>query len=171
MQPPAYDLDAQFYGLPAAAMLETAVAHEAGRQWFYNVMGNDQIGEPWLDEAVVQYLTGVYYVETHGRRGAKTYLQSWDWRWDQVDHAGILIGLPTTAYDSSNYGAIVYERGLLFIASLEADMEAQAFDAFLRDYYAAHRWGVGAGEAFRRLAEQRCACDLTSLFEAWVYAK
>ena len=27
------------------------VAHEVGHQWFYNLVGNDQVDQPWLDEA------------------------------------------------------------------------------------------------------------------------
>jgi len=48
-------------------------------------------------------------------------------------------------------------------------MGREAFDAFLRDYYQSHLWGIGTTETFRALAEQHCECDLTDLFEEWVY--
>jgi hypothetical protein len=50
-------------------------------------------------------------------------------------------------------------------------MGQEVFDEFLRDYYESHQWGIGTGEAFRQLAERHCQCDLTALFEAWVYEK
>ena len=56
-----YDLDAEVWGLPAPVMMESVVVHEVGHQWFYNVVGNDQMGEPWMDEAIVQYITDLYY--------------------------------------------------------------------------------------------------------------
>jgi aminopeptidase N len=42
-------------------------------------------------------------------------------------------------------------------------------DEFMRDYYQAHQWGIGTGETFKQLAEDRCQCDLTPLFKEWVY--
>jgi hypothetical protein len=41
--------------------------------------------------------------------------------------------------------------------------------SFLRDYYQSLKWGIGTGDAFRQLAESHCGCDLSDLFEAWVY--
>ncbi len=43
------------------------------------------------------------------------------------------------------------------------------FDTFLRDYYATHKWGIATADSFKQLAESHCDCDLTQLFEAWVY--
>lgn len=125
--------------------------------------------EPWLDEAVVQYLTGLYYLDTYGESVARDYCGSWDDRWNRIDQADIPIGLPVADYADKEYGAIVYGRGPLFVAALAEEMEQEPFDEFLRDYYQSHKWGIGTSAAFRQLAEQHCQCDLTSLFEEWVY--
>ena len=166
-----YDPNEQAAGLPFPIVLESTVAHEVAHQWFYNAVGNDQVDEPWLDEAVVQYLTGLYYVDTHGESAARDYRASWDSRWDRVDRADIPIGLPVAAYADKEYGAIVYGRGPLFVAALAEEMGQKPFDEFLRDYYESHKWGIGTSNAFRQLAEQHCQCDLTVLFEEWVYEK
>ncbi len=158
-------------GLPYPIVLESTVAHEVAHEWFYSVVGNDQIDEPWLDEALAQYLTGLYYLDTHGEGAARDYRSSWDSRWDRVDRADIPIGMSTGAYADNEYSAIVYGRGPLFVAALAKEMGQQPFDEFLRDYYQTHKWGIGTGDAFRHLAEQHCQCDLTALFEEWVYEK
>ncbi len=166
-----YDPNEQVAGFPFPLVIESTTAHEVAHQWFYNVVGNDQVDEPWLDEAVVQYLTGIYYVDIHGEGAARDYRSSWDNRWDRVDQADIPIGLPVAAYAGNEYGAIVYGRGPLFVVALAEEMGQQPFDEFLRDYYQSHKWGIGTREAFKQLAEQHCQCDLTSLFEEWVYDK
>ena len=166
-----YDPNEQVAGLPFPIVLESTTAHEVAHQWFYNAVGNDQVDEPWLDEAVVQYLTGLYYVDTHGESAARSYRSSWDSRWDRVDRADIPIGLPVAAYADTEYGAIVYGRGPLFVAALAEEMGQPPFDEFLRDYYQTHKWGIGTSDVFRQLAEQHCKCDLTALFEEWVYDK
>lgn len=165
----AYDPDEQIAGLPSSVILESTTAHEVAHQWFYNVVGNDQVDEPWVDEAVVQYATGLYYIDTYGEGAARGYRDSWYGRWDRVDRADIPIGLPVASYEGSEYGAIVYGRGPIFVAALADEMGQEPFDAFLRDYFQSHKWGIGTADSFRQLAEEHCECDLTPLFEEWVY--
>ncbi|HXV41459.1 MAG TPA: hypothetical protein VEC96_00220, partial [Anaerolineae bacterium] len=67
--------------------------------------------------------------------------------------------------------AIVYGRGPLFVEELAETMGQETFAAFLADYYQTLRYGIATGADFKQLAEQHCACDLTPLFEAWVWEK
>jgi aminopeptidase N len=166
-----YDPDAEPYGLPSQVMLESTVAHEVAHQWFYNVVGNDQVDEPWLDEALVQYVTSLYYLDTYGEGAARDFRGGWDWRWDRVNRAETPIGLPSAAYAEDEYSPIVYGRGPYFIMALAEEMGQEAFDNFLRDYYEAHKWGIGTDDAFRDLAERHCECDLSDLFEEWVHGE
>ena len=166
-----YDPDAVVSGLPSRVMLESVLAHEVAHQWFYNVVGNDQIDEPWLDEAVVQFMTRLYYVDVYGEAAAEEYCGSWDYLWDSIDRADIPIGLPSEAYTDGQYTSIIYGRGPLFLTALTKVMGQKSFDEFLRHYYESHKWEIGTNDAFRRLAEHYCQCDLTALFEEWVYVK
>ncbi|MEA3334833.1 MAG: M1 family metallopeptidase [Chloroflexota bacterium] len=151
--------------------LEATTAHEVGHQWLYNVIGNDQVGEPWLDEAMVQYATMRYFEDRYGRAGYDGFRQSLTDRWGRVGNEEIPIGQPVDAYPGAAYGAIVYGRGPLFFEALENEMGRERFDSFLRDYYEEFRWqNVAAGD-LRSLAEAHCDCDLTALFEAWVYGQ
>jgi hypothetical protein len=164
-----YDPEAKVSGLPTAVLIESVVAHEIAHQWFYNAVGNDQQDEPWLDEAVVQYITGQYYHDVYGASAAESYRTSWASRWDRVDRANIPIGLAAAEYASEAYSPIVYGRGPFFVTALAEEMGQETFDAFLRDYYQTHKWGIGTGRTFKRLAESHCQCDLTPLFDQWVY--
>lgn len=164
-----YDLEAEVLGLPARVVLESTVAHEVAHQWFYNVVGNDQVDDPWLDEAVVQYLTGLYYRDVYGEAAEQGLRESWVSRWDRIAGAEVPIGLATGAYTADEYSPIIYGRGPLFVALLEEEMGTETFAEFLRDYYQSNQWGIATGEGFRELAEQHCGCDLAGLFEKWVY--
>lgn len=163
-----YDLKTTVSGNPASVMLETTVAHEVGHQWFYNIIGNDQINEPWVDEAVTQYVTGLYYLDMYGKQGMESYRASWLARWDRTERSKVPIGQPAGSYQGKEYSAIVYGRGPLFVEAL-AQKLGTAFDAFMRDYYQNYQWRISTTAGFKQLAEKHCQCDLTPLFVEWVY--
>jgi hypothetical protein len=164
-----YDPTQEIAGLPSRVLLESTVAHEVAHQWFYNTIGNDQVDEPWLDEALAQYATWLYYVDGYGEGAAQSYVNSWESRWGRVDQADIPIGLPAGEYQGREYGAIVYGRGPLFIAALAQEMGQETFDEFLRNYAQTYQWKIATGESFKQLAEEYCRCNLTPLFAEWVY--
>jgi len=151
--------------------LESTVAHEVGHQWFYSVVGSDQLDEPWLDEALTQYATLLYFQDLYGASGAEGFRQSLRERWGRVDKADIPIGLPVRAYSGVEYGAIVYGRGPLFVETLAKTMGGETFGSFVRDYCEVHRWGIATTESLKQLAESHCDCDLTPLFVDWVYER
>jgi hypothetical protein len=164
-----YDEDEMLYGMPALAVLESVVAHEVAHQWLYNLVGSDQMDEPWLDEALTQYVTGLYFIDTGGPEAFQGYRQSWFDRWDRVERAEIPIGLHASDYAPGEYSPIVYGRGPLFVEALADRMGEAVFAEFLRDYVETYAWQIATGEDFRALAEAHCGCDLTDLFKEWVY--
>ena len=164
-----YDVDADTAGgVPYSAILESTTAHEVAHQWFYNLVGNDQLDEPWLDEAVGSYATYRYFVDRYGQNAGDNFFKTFVGRWDRVDQAPIPIGLPVSGYEGDEYGAIVYGRGPIFLRELEESMGRDVFDEFLRDYIQQFSWEEGTTAAFRALAETYCGCDLGPMFEAWV---
>jgi len=131
-------------------------------------VGNDQLDEPWLDEAVTQYVTLLYWQDLYGSSGAAGFRDSLHDRWRRVDNADIPIGMPVRAYSGDEYGAIVYGRGPLFLEALAKTMGQETFSAFLRDYYETHKWCIATTGSLKRLAEIHCNCDLSQLFADWV---
>ena len=111
-----YDMEGTLSGNPNSVMMEATVAHEAGHQWFYNLVGNDQLDEPWLDESLTQFVTWQYYADQYGENGARGFEQSLRGRWSGVDNQLIPIGLPVAAYEGRTYSAIIYGRGAFFFA-------------------------------------------------------
>jgi hypothetical protein len=154
-------------GTPARAMLEATVAHEVAHQWFYNLVGSDQATEPWLDEAVAQYATRLYYLDRYGEDGADAYVDSWWSRWNRVDRVETPVGMPVSAYSAKEYGAIVYGRGPIFLETLAASMGGRSFDSFLETYVTRFAWRIARGTDFLAAAEEACGCDLDALFAAW----
>ncbi|HEX7021482.1 MAG TPA: M1 family metallopeptidase [Trueperaceae bacterium] len=148
---------------------EGVVAHEVAHQWFYGLIGNDQVAEPWLDESFAQYATLLYYLDVRGAAAARSFRASLRADWADARNHDMAIGLPATAYTEHSYSPIVYGRGPLFLAELAQDLGQDRLNEILRDYAEHYEFGVADTEDFRRLAETDCACDLGSLFRTWVY--
>jgi len=164
-----YDLNETFFGMPASGMLESVVAHEVGHHWFYNVVGNSQVSEAWLDEALVQYITGLYYNDTYGESVYKNYTGSWQYRINKMEDATSPIGLPSDAYHGYNYVGTVYGRGPFFFEALHREIGDEAFNTFLREYFVRYHWDISTGQGLKETIESACKCDLTGYFENWVY--
>jgi hypothetical protein len=164
-----YDVDETLGGTPVRVYLESTVAHEVGHQWFYNLVGDDQLDDPWLDESLTQFATLQYYEDQYGKQAASGFEQSFNGRWSRVNLEKIPIGLPVAKYSGQEYSAIVYGRGPLFFVALRDQMGEPAFDAFLRDYTQKMSWNIATPEFLQSLAEQHCTCDLDALFQEWVY--
>ncbi len=157
------------YGMPTENMLESTLAHEVGHAWFYNTVGNDQQNEPWVDEALVQYMTYIYYLDKYG--SGQGYIDSWIGRWARVENADIPIGMPAGEYEGAEYGAIVYGRGPLFFLELEHELGLDTVMAAIENYYDTYLWENASGEDLRAVFEETCECDLTEQFEEWIYDK
>jgi aminopeptidase N len=164
-----YDPDGSLGSVPNSAYIEGTTAHEVAHQWFYSVVGNDQLDEPWLDESITQFVTWHYFRDRYGDAVADGFYQSFQDRWDRIEQADIPIGLPVSAYEGAAYSGIIYGRGPIFINELARTMGQATFDTFLRDYYTQHKWGLADASGFQALAETHCECDLTSIFNDWLY--
>jgi|SRR5579859_126086 len=163
-----YDPNANFGGTPVSVERETVVAHEVGHQWFYNMVGNDQLDEPWLDESLTQYISWQYYAHQHGPAAGAGFRDSLVARAQRGDKPDMPLGLPVSAYTGAEYSAIIYGRGPLFFDALDQKLGQANMDAFLADYARTFQWKFATTAGLEPVAEQHCGCDLSPLFKQWV---
>ncbi len=159
-----------FVGTLGTSWLIEPTVHEVAHQWFYGLIGDDQVHEPWLDEAAATYGEVLYY-EGVGDSGKATGLldnfRSWlrDSRNPKKP-----IGLGVAQYASErDYALYVYLKGALFFDALRNRLGDRVFFDFLRAYYQENRYGFADSDAFQEAAESACACDLEAMFDLWVY--
>ncbi|APV44757.1 Peptidase family M1 [Dehalogenimonas formicexedens] len=149
-------------------LLEETVAHETGHQWFYNLIGNDQVDQPWLDESLTQYVTGLYYLDIHGQDGWNASKSGWNSFWSRTLKAEIPIGMPVSSYPGYTYGSIIYGRGPLFLVALADFLGGPIFDNCLRGYCENFRWQVVDTASFEEWFQSRSGKDLNAIFLKWV---
>lgn len=159
-----------FIGTVGSHDLVIPTVHEVAHQWFYGLIGDDQLHQPWLDEAAATYAEILYY-ESVGQGTTATGLLSQFRDWMRISpDADKPIGLGVGEYASpDDYSLIVYVKGALFFDALRARLGDPAFDRFLQGYYRDFRYGTATSADFEHGAEEACACDLRSMFDLWVY--
>ncbi len=155
-------------GIPLAITRESTVAHEVAHQWFYNLVGNDQLNQPWLDESLAQFATWQYFSDRRGNDWAEGFKQALDDRWSAVDHEKIPVGQPVSAYTGRAYSAIVYGRGAFFFFALRDEVGQDVFDQFLKEYTRRYTWQIASTTGIEQTAEETCHCSLETLFSAWI---
>jgi aminopeptidase N len=155
-----YDEEGGFFQL--------ATIHEVAHQWWYSLVGNDQQDEPWLDEALTQYSTALFYEVNEGwEEAGEEMFAPWyegikGTEWDGP------IDLPVSEYEEITYGPLVYGKGPLFFHVLRQEVGDEAFFAILQVYFDTYRYQIASGPDFLAVAEQVSGQDLSALFQEWL---
>jgi hypothetical protein len=159
-----------YLGTLGSAWIVEPTVHEVAHQWFYGLIGNDQLKEPWLDEAAATYAEVLYYEAVFGPGRASSFLAQLRAVLRSHPDPDQPIGLPVVAYQSvRDYSLFVYFKGALFFDALRQQLGDEAFREFLGSYYDSYRYSTADGHAFERTAERACACSLDKLFDVWVF--
>ena len=152
--------------------LEDVVAHEIAHQWWYQIVHNDPVNAPWLDEALAEYSMKLYMEELRGdARAERLQSRRWDAALEMLRQraADAPVGMTVDAYeDGGQYETIVYGKGALFYDALRDRLGERRFDQFLRDYLEKHRYGIVTVDEW--LANLQALGDpaLVELYRKWI---
>lgn len=149
---------------------EFATAHEISHQWWYALVGDDQVNQPWVDESLAQYSTLIYYEDLRGVSAGETVLKGFQSNYDRAKNANRdkAVNLPVNAYDESTYSAIVYQKGPLFYDAIRKKMSDATFFKFLQTYFQKFRYKVATGDDVVATAESACSCSLRAEYQQWI---
>jgi aminopeptidase N len=151
---------------------EILVAHEVAHQWWYQIVHNDPINMPWLDEALAEYSVKLYYERLHGPLDASLLeRQRWQTPLDLLDASSAALHLNRTVDsfdDGLEYETIIYAKGALFYSQLRTILGDRRFQRFLREYLANHRYQIVDTETWYEALEILQLPELERLFDEWV---
>jgi hypothetical protein len=139
--------------------MDTVVAHEVAHQWWYGVVGNNQVDEPWLDEAFATYSSILYFEETGGRAEAEmAFLSQAQLPYQLIRLMGSDGPLQSSLLDYRDdllsYQSLIYSKGALFLGELRELLGDADFVRLLQHHYQAHQYGLLARDDFRRSLEE-----------------
>lgn len=152
--------------------MEILVAHEVAHQWWYQLVHNDPINMPWLDEALAEYSVKLYYERLRGpHEAALLERQRWQTPLDLLvaqDEDTPLNRAVESFGDGQQYETVIYGKGALFYSQMRATLGDRRFQRFMREYLTDYRYQIVDTAAWHEELEKLQLPELELLFEEWV---
>ncbi|MCL1854700.1 MAG: M1 family metallopeptidase [Clostridia bacterium] len=149
--------------------LELLTAHETAHQWWYAVVGSDQVQQAWQDEALCEYSLLRYVGRTYGRQARE------DLQYTRIETAmqvtipkGVTPGSPLSYFsDMNEYSLVVYRRGAALLCALE-EASASRLDDFLKAYYDTYAFKRASRQDFETLLARVSGRDWSALISDYL---
>lgn len=139
--------------------------HEVGHQWFYSAVGNNQLIDPWLDEAMTSYITTEYVRFNYPDK----YSQVWA---SNTQHANtgrpVSSGVYSGFTSESQYTATIYDTGVIMLDKIRRTMDDDAFYAALQDYYSTYTYKRAMPADLLDMLQKHSKADLQGIFSAYL---
>ncbi len=154
--------------------LETLTAHEIAHQWWYQIVHNDPVRSPWLDEALAEYSMGAYFEALHGKHESEMveYMR-WQIPLDLLreNEGDSAMDLAVEDYENgSQYETIIYAKGALFYEELYDILGDREFREFLRNYLKTYRYQIVDTDDWLAMLEELGNPSVEPLFGQWITA-
>lgn len=154
--------------------LELLAAHEMAHQWWYNIVHNDPVSEPWLDEALAEYSMKIYMEAMRGGDDAgRLQVQRWQTPLEGLKNKGqdTAVNQPVGSFlNGTQYETIVYGKGALFYDLIRDAIGTRRFDRFLHNYLQSNRWGITNSDEWLAALRDLPDPTLSTLFAQWIAA-
>lgn len=164
------NLAQSFYGEGGGAYA-IATPHEVAHLWFFDLVGNDQPDEPWLDESLANYAVYLYYENVGWQEMQDAMMNNiFLYRYKAAQNLGIdrPVAGPVSGYDASNYINMVYSKGPLFLHAVRERIGDDAFFAALLDYARTHRYGVAYPADLLAAFGRHSDAPIDDLYRFWI---
>ena len=156
---------------PTGSRVEWLTAHEVAHQWWFGLVGSDQVDEPWLDEALTQYSTFLYYEAVYGPERARGVLNAeFVHTHRELVRSGLdlPVGLPASAYSSALYWQVVYDKGALYFHNLREAIGDDAFFEVLQVYFQDNRYSIATPEDWLDAVEKVTGDRHLAIYQTWI---
>ena len=157
------------------------IVHEIAHQWWYGIVGNDEVKYGWLDEGLTEYSTILFYdnnpsynVDTkelikNTTNSFVTFVDVYTQVFGEVDTS---MNRALNEYNNeSEYVYIAYVKGMLLFDNLKEILGRDKFIKALQTYYKDNRFKISTPDKLIESFEKSTKSNLNELFESWINGK
>ncbi len=164
--------------------LETVVIHEIGHQWFYGILGSNELAEAWLDEGITTFSEMRYLEAKYGKDNYfnwPRYLQYLPNIGDRYYQKLVYFIAATNALEKPiltpahefndnpiAYASVEYSKAGFVIDMLRAQVGESIFGQIMQRYYQEYQFRHPTTDDFVRTAETVAGENLDWFFDQWL---
>lgn len=170
MEYPGLVLISQNYFYGSIHELRTVIVHETVHQWFYGIIGVDEIDEGWIDEGLTSYYTAYYEMLHTGEAYYNDAMLRYQNRVDTFGFDDIVIA--KSAYDFSNwtdYGVAAYSKPALLYHKLYQQYGFAKMEQFAAVLYEKYAFDTLKEDGLRETLVQVFGEEVTETIDSWWY--
>lgn len=147
---------------------EYVIAHETAHQWWYSAVGNDEINQPWLDEAFAEYSTYQYFINKYSEEEREIILSTMHRKPRSIEVPPKVMSKTIRDYeDFGKYGAEIYKGGSELLFKLEDHLGKEVMYKILRGYYEEYKFENADITEFINMCEEVSDKDLSEFFSPY----
>ncbi len=159
---------------------KNVIVHETAHQWWYGMVGNDEFLYPWLDEALTEYSSILFYDYNDGynfthaemvsacKDNYSLFITVYEDVLGTIDTSMRAINL----YDTEpEYTYCTYVKGVLMYDSLYQVVGEKKFVASIKKYFEENKYKNATPDNLISAFESECGVELKSFFSSWIEGK
>lgn len=168
--------------------LENVITHEMAHSWFYGALGFNERRFPFLDEGLSSSYEDrqmklnhpdkkLWEIMLKSEKQAKFLhadelpaeaLQELQWLIPARNNSEQPLNLPSTDYNRSNYGQMIYTKASMGFTYLRAYLGDSLFDIGMRDFYRQWRFRHPGPDDLRTAFEKYTSKELSWFFDDFI---
>jgi len=164
-------------GAPAISnAYEMLTIHEVVHQWFYGMVGSDQIEHPWLDESITNFFTLKIFEQFWGDTANLFGLAGFRVTMRDMNRLNATVYLGDASIDqpgysfsgSDSYFSTIYDRGALAVETIDNLLGDSLSPVFWRTYFENNRFAHSTPGDFRRAIIEISGDSLAAVYETLI---
>jgi hypothetical protein len=163
---------------------ETAVMHEVGHQWFYGMLGSNEMDETWLDEGINSFSEIRYMEEKYGSYEKLLrlpfpldFLSPINDRYyhyflyyiaSHYEEKSVLTPAYEFVEDPVSYAGIAYSKAAFVVDMLKEYVGEEKFNKIMKTYVERFRYKHPHTEDFIQIVNEVTGEDMNWFFDQWL---
>ena len=153
------------------------IAHEIAHQWWYGLVGNNEVSHSYIDESLAEYSTVLFFNKNDsygysGKQMVQDAATSYELYSEVIDSikgtVNDTLNQPTTQFSTEyEYVYVVYVKGTLFLDALKDKVGEKAFVSTLKKYCKKFRFKIATRDDFLEMFSKTAGDDISDFFAEW----
>lgn len=164
----------QYFNKAAKRILEQIIVHETAHQWWYGLIGNNEVKEAWLDEGLTSYSEVIYMDKVYSQEIGDEYFKSniltgYDIMEEYLSGENNIVNKPLGEFEDWNdYSLLVYTKSAMFLRDMEDKYGKDILLKILQTYFKEYKYENTSTDDFLKICEEVTGDSFKPMNKKWL---